>query len=83
VSVNECIATEITISIRSSWELRCVEGVRMEMYKRGERGGRARLDARFLALVHDELLEFLLVAVAEFGEVDVGEAAAGGEGVHL
>lgn len=34
-----------------------------------------------MSLVHDELLEFLLVAVAELGEVDIGESAT--EGVHF
>jgi hypothetical protein len=39
-------------------------------------GGRhTRLNARLLALIHGELLEFLLVAVAELGGVDVGEGA--------
>ena len=36
----------------------------------------------FLTFIHDELLELLLVCVAEFGEVDVAEVGAAGEGVH-
>jgi hypothetical protein len=34
-----------------------------------------RLDASFLRLVDDELLQFLLVAVAELGEVKTGECS--------
>lgn len=33
------------------------------------------LDARFLTLVHSELLELLLVAIAELAQVSIGDAA--------
>lgn len=49
--------------------------------KKKKGGGRhALLYPSLLSLVHNELLEFLLVAVAELGEIDIREAAA--EGVH-
>lgn len=40
------------------------------------------LDARFLGFVHDELLQFLLVAVAELGKVEVG-AYLGAAEIHV
>lgn len=40
------------------------------------------LDARFLRLVHEELLQFLLVGRGELGEVDLALPEAGGGGVH-
>lgn len=48
----------------------------------GPLGGRRRihtmLDARFLGLVHEELLQFLLVGRGELGEVDLALPEAGG-----
>jgi hypothetical protein len=43
-------------------------------------GGRTALYPSLLSLIHDELLQFLLVAVAQLAQVEVAEAAA--HGVH-
>jgi len=63
--------------------LSLVEAEEKRKEGRGEEGGVVRhtaLDPRLLPLVDGELLQLLLVRVAQASDVDVGEAAS--EAVH-
>lgn len=41
------------------------------------------MNPRLLSLIHGELLQFLLVAIRQLGEIEVAEAAAAAERIHF